>query len=510
MHIQEVIFLAVLAGICYFIYSLIWESFVSTAKSIPGPINSRFSRLWFYRKVREGSFHHENIALQEKYGPIFRVAPGFYSISQPDKTIYGIGSKFPKSDWYQGWKHPSPERWTLFPDQDTKRHAETRKRFQSLYSMSSLLSYEAYVDKCIDILLDKLNQFANSRQSVDLVHWFQCYAFDVIGEITYSERFGFLDNGDDVAGTMAALDRSMVYSTLVGIFPKLHPFLYAILEKIPGSGAAGRTYLMSFVQRKIDERSRARKDGTYEPKARELEDDPAPQDFLDKLTEAKEQNPGKVTPYHIFMMGLSNIIAGADTTAISLSGIIYYLITSPSTLSRLRAEIEEHGLQEKRITFSDSQNMPYLQAVIKEALRMHPATGLPLWRVVPQGGVQIGEHWLPAGSNVGVNSWVAHYDKSVYGEDAHVFRPERWLEAKEQGSEKLKAMEASYMPFGLGSRTCLGRHISTLEMNKLVPEIVKRFDLTLGMSKDDWKTINYWFVKPEKLPVTVSQHQANK
>lgn len=54
---------------------------------------------------------------------------------------------------------------------------------------------------------------------------------NLLGEITYSERFGFLDKGEDIAGTMAALDRSMVYSTLVGIFPKLHPYLYAILEK---------------------------------------------------------------------------------------------------------------------------------------------------------------------------------------------------------------------------------------------------------------------------------------
>jgi cytochrome P450 len=226
----------------------------------------------------------------------------------------------------------------------------------------------------------------------------------------------------------------------------LHPYLYAALEKIPGSGAAGRTYLMSFVQRKIEERDQARKEGSYEPKSQELEDGKVPQDFLDKLTEAKEQNPDKVTPYHIFMMGLSNIIAGADTTAISLSAVLYYLITSPGTLSNLRQEIEEHGLGVRRTTFSDSQDMPYLQAIIKEALRMHPATGLPLWRVVPQGGVQIGEYWLPPGSNVGVNSWVAHYDKSVFGDDAHVFRPERWLKAREEGGDRIKAMESSYMP----------------------------------------------------------------
>jgi hypothetical protein len=49
-----------------------------------------------------------------------------------------------------------------------------------------------------------------------------------------------------------------------------------------------------------------------------------------------------------------------------------------------------------------------------------------------------------------------------------------------------------------------------LEMNKLVPEIVKNFDLTLSMSKEEWKTTNFWFVKPERLPVTVSRYTSQK
>lgn len=442
MHLLEVTYILSAAGLLYVVVSTIHEYFFAPTRSIPGPWSTRVSRLWYFHKVRQGRFHHDNIALHEKYGDIVRVAPGYYSITTPEKAIYGIGSKFPKGDWYQGWKHPSPDRWTLFPDQDMKRHSETRKRFQGLYSMSSLLSYESYVDSCMDIFLDKLNGFARSGVAIDLAHWFQCYAFDVLGEITYSDRFGFLDEGEDIAGTLKALDKSMVYSTLVGIFPRLHPILYSILEKIPGSGAAGRTYLMGFVQKKIDERSRTRGQGGLKGP----EDQSAPQDFLAKMYDAQERDPKKVTPYHIFMMGLSNIVAGSDTTAVSLSSAAYHLITSPRCLSKLRQEIKDHGVWDKRISFKDSQDMPYLQSVLKEALRMHPATGLPLWRVVPEGGLQLGEHWLPPGTNVGLNSWVAHYDKRVFGEDAHVFRPERWEEAKALGGERFKLMEANYMP----------------------------------------------------------------
>jgi cytochrome P450 len=506
----------------------IYTYITSPEKSIPGPWLARFSRLWYYLHVRSGNFHHENIALHAKFGNVVRVGPNLYSITDPDKNVYGIGSKFRKSDWYEGWKHPSPDRWTLFPDQDMKRHAETRKKFQNLYSMSSLVSYEKYVDRCIDIFQGKMASFGKSGESIDMALWFQCYAFDVLGDITYSERFGFLEQGEDISGMLAALDSSMVYSTLVGIYAWAHPYLYAIMENIPGSGAAGRNFLMQFVQQKITERNQARSEAKMAEKneLRELNDD-APRDFLDKLTDAHERDPQRVTPYHIFMMGLSNIVAGSDTTAVSLSSILYNLITHPSTLAKLRQEIKEHQTQRDSssnfITFKEAHAMPYLQAVTKEALRMHPATGLPLWRVVPQGGAFIAGHQFPAGATVGINSWVAHYNPEVFGPDADVFRPERWLEAEQEKGEQYQRMEANYMPvciafldlvlyissicsplqFGLGSRTCLGRHVSMLEMCKLVPRLVTDFDFELDMATTPWKTINYWFVKPVDFRVRV-------
>lgn len=110
-----------------------------------------------------------------------------------------------------------------------------------MYRMSALVNYEGYVDAYAEIFSYRLEEFVFSGKVIDMAHWFQCYAFGVIGEITYSRRFGFLDKGEDVAGIIAALELSMVYSTLVGIYAWIHPYLYAFLERAPGTGAAGRT-----------------------------------------------------------------------------------------------------------------------------------------------------------------------------------------------------------------------------------------------------------------------------
>lgn len=99
-----------------------------------------------------------------------------------------------------------------------------------------------------------------------------------------------------------------------------------------------------------------------------------------------------------------------------------------------------------------------------------------------------------------MNSWVLHRDKQIYGADADVFRPERWLHASE--AEKA-LMERSYMPFGMGSRTCIGKNISLLEMNKLIPLVVRDYDVEILGQNQGLKTCNHWFVKPVDFMVRV-------
>ena len=210
----------------------------------------------------------------------------------------------------------------------------------------------------------------------------------------------------------------------------------------------------------------------------------------------------------VAQMCLSNVIAGSDTTAISLSSILYHLLKYPETLQKLRAEIEDFERQGQcgnpNVTFKEAQKMPYLQAVIKEALRLHAAVGLPMWRVVPPEGAEICGHRFNGGDIVGANSWVLHYNEDVYGDDVGVFRPERWLNEPEG---KLKAMERAYMPFGMGARTCIGKNISMLEMSKAIPYIIRKFDFELEKTDQSWKTANYWFVKQLDFNVRVQQRR---
>ena len=112
------------------------------------------------------------------------------------------------------------------------------------------------------------------------------------------------------------------------------------------------------------------------------------------------QAAGKVEMTHMLDAMGSNIVAGADTTAITLSAALYYIYRTPSALAALRREIDDHLPAPKAstpITFKTAQDMPYLQAVIQETLRIHPAVGYVMPRKVPKGGAQLAGRHFPKG-----------------------------------------------------------------------------------------------------------------
>ena len=277
--------------------------------------------------------------------------------------------------------------------------------------MTSLKHYEPFVDECAELFARRLGEFATAAgkdaavATIDMRHWFQCYAFDVIGVVTYAKRMGFLDRGEDVEGIIGALEGQLSYATLVGIFPRLHRFLFPLVARVAGSTGTGFNYVISFTEDRI---RHARANPKAVPEAAE-EGEVAAQSFLDRFLDQQAANPAKFTAHHVLSGCLSNMVAGSDTTAISLSAVLYYLLKNPQCMRALRAEVDTYAAESGLSAFpkfAEAQKMPYLQAVIKEALRLHPATGLPLERVVPEGGASICGRFFPEGVRSAPPPWL--------------------------------------------------------------------------------------------------------
>lgn len=135
MHLHFLLFFPVLYLLVRF-----YTFLTSPLRSVPGPFWTRLTKLWYFNRVRNAHFERENIRLHQKYGPIVRISPDHYSISDPAavKTVYGTGTKFVKSAWYDGWKHPDPDKWTLFPDRNVKRHGDALLFSEMCYFLDGL------------------------------------------------------------------------------------------------------------------------------------------------------------------------------------------------------------------------------------------------------------------------------------------------------------------------------------------------------------------------------------
>lgn len=310
--------------------------------------------------------------------------------------------------------------------------------------------------------------------------WLQYFAFDVVGEITFNKKLGFLEKGEDVDGIIGTI------KTMIGIgfrsaqMPPLHTFLLGnpFLRFIPAVESANS--VLKFTLKVVESRRSLGRKGDL------VLGEEGGRDILSRWIAVNAKDPTQLTTEHIIANATANVMAGSDTTAIVLRAIFYHLLRHPRAMEKLVREIDhanEAGLLSSIVSYKEAAtHLPYLRAVIKEGMRIHPSVGMLLTRVVPAGGVEICGSYLPANTIVGMNPWVVQHDPKVFP-DPDMFIPERWIE---NSQDRLKEMEASMFLFGSGSRVCIGKFIAVVQFYKLVPEILRRYTITLAHPEKDW------------------------
>ncbi|CAI7666743.1 unnamed protein product [Penicillium bialowiezense] len=474
---------------------------------VPGPFLASVSNIPRLLWARSGTAHNTHIHLHEKYGSLVRLGPNSVSVGDPREIskMYGIRSSFGKSDYYKVLQPMSKGKIIqgLFNTQDDQLHRSMKKPIAGIYSMSNLVSFEPYVDSTISFFLGRLEEAKEKGNGkIDLGTWLQWFAFDVMGEITFSKRLGFLDEAKDVDGIMGSIWKMFQYSCWVGQMPWLdriwvkNPFVSRLL---PEKNSPVVMFALARAQERIAEKlhgSGSQDASGYNSK-----------DFMSRFLDARAKDPS-IPEWFVTAWTTSNVLAGSDTTAIMLRAIIYFLLTNPASLRNLEHELRQahsQGQLSEIVTWKESRNLKYLDACVKEAGRLHPAIGLTLERVVPRGGATICGQFFEQGTNIGMNPWVIHRDKEVFGADAAEWNPDRWLDPD---MEKVTRMDNSLLTFGSGSRTCIGKNISYLEIYKLIPTIFARYEIELWDPKREWEIANSWLVVQSDFFIRLKQRES--
>lgn len=253
--------------------------------------------------------------------------------------------------------------------------------------MEALKDLEQYVDDAVAHFSKKMQD--RLGQNMDMGLFAQLFAFDVIGEVTFSKRFGFMDMGSD-SGFFVRIENVLRSGAWLGQVPTLYwicDFLSPVIGNHLGVTARhGR--IRDFALQEIEQRKRLGSDH---------------QDILAKLLEVQKQRPEEMNDTNVLSMATSNITAGSDTTAISTRSVIYHLLKNPDCKRKLVEELDTQVKEvksTKAFTLDQTKHMPYLQACLYEGLRLHPAVGMSLPRVTPPGGIEIDGHFIPEGVSV--------------------------------------------------------------------------------------------------------------
>lgn len=169
---------------------------------------------------------------------------------------------------------------------------------------------------------------------------------------------------------------------------------------------------------------------------------------------------------------LLQIVAGSDTSASAIRTMMLHIVTNPSIYRRLQTEIDSGinaGKISAPITDTEARQLPYLQAVIREGIRYYPPAPAPMFKQVPMGGDVIDGKYLPGGTQIGGSALGIQHSKRIYGPDADLFRPERWLD---RSAERAAVMNSTVdLCFHFGKYQCLGKSVALMEFNKLFVEV---------------------------------------
>ncbi|KAK4185635.1 putative cytochrome P450 E-class, group IV [Podospora australis] len=456
-------------------------------RHIPGPLLAGWTSLWLTNRYVKWKIFEDMKALSDKYGPIVRIAPDKVIISDVE-TIYRITSarsNYKKSDWYVvGRVMPGAD--NLLSMRDPELRKKRLKHVLPAYQGRGLEDFESGIDKALQNFLHLIDtKYLSTKEefkAMNLAQKAHFYTLDSFGEIAYSQSFGSLDQDKDVWGIVRAGDNTFPMLSAVNN----HHELFQVLSKwpfyylMPREGdKVGLGAMLGHATHLVNQR-------LSKLSGKEVDDVPS-RDMLQSFIDhglAGEELKSEVAMSLKQMLTTRNSFVGSDTVASAIRITMLLLMTHPNAYRRLQDEIDaaaEAGRISRPVLSSEANaHLPFLQAVIRESLRLFPPSSvMPFPKEVPMGGDTVCGKFLPAGTLVCTGSvmWSVNHDETFWGRDADLFRPERWLEAD---AEKVVAMNKCVdLIFGSGKFVCVGRQIGFMQMNKVLPELLRRYNWSL-------------------------------
>lgn len=365
---------------CYIFGLVIYRVYFHPLAVYPGPKICAITRLPYLWNLVKGRQTQNTRALHQRYGDVVRIAPDELSYTNGNawKDIYG--HRQGKPEMVKNRKiytiHPGGEHIIIANRED---HSRFRKSLSHGFSDSSMRQQEPLIQNYVDLLVRRLGEHSRDGQMPqDMCAWYNWITFDIIGDLTFGEPFGCLDNSDYHPWVRTIFDnmKAGVYMTALNYIPW------------------GRKAASLLVSKKLLQKKKVHHQMTVEKVKYRVgltEERPG---FLGNIIKQKEK--GFTFPELISNSSIL-IIAGSETTATILSGVTYLLLTAPEAMAKVINEVRSSFNSNEEITIYSASSLKYMIACLDEALRIYPPTPAGFARIVPKEGDFIAGKWVPGG-----------------------------------------------------------------------------------------------------------------
>ncbi|EXV00321.1 cytochrome P450 [Metarhizium robertsii] len=449
----------------------------SSISRVPGPWYSKWTRVvidyHFLRGTRSLYIHD----LHAQYGPIVRIAPDEVNVTDIDavKTIYSVKDTFLKSGFYRRIVPPE----SIFSTANIDFHRRHRRLLAGPLTETSLKKMIPAIRTISDLVVQRMGEEMKVRGAADVFKWATFMATDTIAQLTFGDSFHMVELGRKTEYALELQNVSSV-AALRSTFPGLTRLAFKLPFQLPifQRAVKGSSNIKRYCTESLD-------------RYRQLLDaDPgmAHKTLLAKAFEAEQEDN---LPFHeVIADAQTYIVAGSGSTANTLAFLIWAVCRNPYIRDRLVKELASlpPDYQESQL-----RELPYLGQVVEETLRLYGGAQAGLPRTVPPGGAELAGFCLDQGTVVSTQAYSLHRDAIIFP-DPFVFDPSRW-------ENPTQAMKDAFMPFGRGSRSCIGLHLAQIEIRLAAA----RFFLTFpeakpssleGMSDQDMVPAIYFTTVP--------------
>ncbi|KAH7356368.1 cytochrome P450 [Pyrenochaeta sp. MPI-SDFR-AT-0127] len=512
---QNFVFYAPLALVFLGVYRfLLYPAFFGPLAKIPRlHITSPFSRaylLWIQYSGKENAFVHEQ---HKRKGPILLLAPDVLSLNCFEgglKQIYTGG--FPKSEFYVKGFHNYGV-LPLFAKTNNQEHAQRKRMFSNVFSKSSIMSSPSAreVTKAVlhERLLPLFDNAATKDAPVNVVPLNYAYSMDSFVNFQFGLAQGcnLIENLDERKMYLDGFFDRERYSFAAVEFPKIVSFFQKIgIQLIPKFVDDGTRNIENWNLKMCDKAEQVIRDQV------EL----SPRDWPTVFAQALQQmgKPGAKT-----MTGLKNekytnrtdiacemfsdSSAAHQTSGATLTYLMYELSNRPDVQDKLRKELmsldpplllrKSKDDSIKLPNAKDVLELPFLDAVIMETLRLYPSVPGGQPRVTPNTTNSLGGFdGIPAGVTVQSYAYALHRNPDVFPEP-EVWSPQRWIEAS---PEQLIEMRRWFWAFGSGGSMCIGSNFALYSMKYGTASLYTNFTTSV-YSKGDMELIDAYLSGPK-------------